>query len=78
MKAFAIFAVLCFENPQSDIGMSCVNFWEDPMVYYKNERKCLDASTKKGNKIEIEFELQNIKIKDFIMWCIPVTKKVDL
>jgi hypothetical protein len=48
------------------------------MVYYKNEKKCLDASTKKGNKIEIEFELQNIKIKDFIMWCIPVTKKVDL
>ena len=48
MKAFAIFAVLCFENPQSDIGMSCVNFWEDPMIYYKNERKCLDASIKKS------------------------------
>ena len=44
MKAFAIFAVLCFENPQSDIGMSCVNFWEDPMVYYKNEKmfRCIN------------------------------------
>jgi hypothetical protein len=78
MKSFVIFALLCFENPQSEVGITCMNFWEDPIKHYKNERTCLQASAKRGNEVEIKFEQENIEIKEFILWCMPVTKKVDL
>jgi len=78
MKSFVIFAIICFSDPNSVTGISCLNFWENPITHYKSESKCLKASEKHGDAIIKEFENNNFEIQEFIMWCVPSRKKVDI
>jgi len=77
MKTFIIFAVICFNDPKAVTGMTCLNFWEEPITHYKTELACIKASQMKGDDIKYKFERDGIKIQELIMWCIP-SKKVDI
>lgn len=72
MKSFVLFALICFSDPSAVTGASCMNFWEEPIKYYKTDKKCLIASQTIGEEVKIKFEKQGIKIVEFAIWCIPV------
>jgi len=35
MKMYFIFALICFQDPEVETGMSCINFWEENKPIYK-------------------------------------------
>ena len=75
MKMYFIFALICFQDPQSKEGISCLNFWENNKPTYKAS-KCYARAEEIGDEIVAKLSQDNIKIMEHIIWC--VNKKGEI
>ena len=69
MKMFTIIGIICFAETADN--MKCLNYFEDPIKYYKSKTSCDISAEKLGYKIDLEFEKQNIRVYEHISWCMP-------
>jgi len=51
MKSYILIGYLCFINPASIEGYSCMNFYENPVKLYNTREECVIKSKKLAEKI---------------------------
>jgi len=68
MKEYFLAGLICLLNPVSD-RPHCMQFKEDPIVYYSLEQ-CKAVATKKVNEIASNFTSQGFQILELKIECL--------
>jgi hypothetical protein len=68
MKEYFLAGLICLLNPISDRPY-CMQFKEDPIVYYSLEQ-CKAVATTKVNEIAANFTSQNFQILELKIVCL--------
>lgn len=74
IKVFAILGVICIASPELDMQVNCMQFWQDPIVYYDELEICLKKGREFGEIINQDFQKKNLPITDFTVYCVPIDK----
>ena len=67
MKMYFIFALICFQDPEVQTGMSCINFWEENKPTYKASQ-CYARAEEVGDEIVAKLKQNDINIMEHIIW----------
>jgi len=77
MKSYILIGYLCFINPASIEGYSCMNFYENPVNLYNTREECVINSKHLAEKINKGMEKSNLEILELVMYCLD-NPNVDL
>lgn len=69
MKIYALFAIICFANPDADRGISCLQYSEPKGNTYTAE-KCYERAQVVGDQVKQGFKDNSIEIMEHIIWCV--------
>lgn len=76
--AYIMFGLVCSVNPQLGPDWHCLNFWQDPAVYYKTLDECEIAAKKQAKSIQKSFEKENLIVVKLEISCMNTkTKKLE-
>ena len=76
IEYFLLLGSICvapFDNPTN---VKCLNFWEEPKIYYENKEKCVTRAKEFHEDLEIKLYERNLFIVGLEIQC-QSTKKVD-
>lgn len=70
MKVFVIFGLLCFSDPDTIMGINCINFWEPANKEYKTREACVKQSNIVGDMVMKDMQDGRIPVTELTIWCI--------
>ena len=77
IEYFIMFGSICVAPFDLPTNYKCLNFYEEPMIYYENKEKCVMKAEEFHKNLEIRLYEKNLFIVGIEIFCKP-TKKVDI
>jgi len=76
IEYFFILGFICVAPFDKPTDVRCLNFWEEPKIYYENIEKCVNRAKQFHEDLEIKLYERNLFIIGLEIHC-QSTKKVD-
>jgi hypothetical protein len=69
---FVLFGMLCTSLIGQPNNITCMNFWEDPIIKYETREACSDVAKIKAEEINKNFDNTGLTISQIEIHCISV------